>query len=415
VSSWERLRIAVRYTFALGGGQLSTFLSSLSMLGLVLAISLLIIVLSVMNGFDREMRENILAMVPHVTLHAAVPMENWREQMATVAAHPDVLEVTPFTEFDALFMRAGKIETAKGVGIDSSDSAAIARLLSSLDSSEVDIFARQRNSLILGVGIAESLGVSPGDELTLIVPGAGAGNGARGARFESVTLVALLETGTELDQGAALVPLNLASELAALGSSVSGLRVATRDLFAVTRIGWELMNEMPPGYYATNWMMTHGNLYSAIQLSRDLVSILLFSIIAVAAFNVVSSLVLVVFDKQGNIAILRTLGAGPGDIATIFVLQGAMIGLVGVILGGALGAAGSLGVPDLVSALERVLDINFLNTDVYPVSFLPVDVRLQDIVVVGGVAFVMCVLAAIYPALRAARLAPALILNQDRN
>ena len=224
-----------------------------------------------------------------------------------------------------------------------------------------------------------------------------------------------METGTELDQVAALVNLPLASELAGLGAAVSGLRVATRDLFDVTRIGWELINNMPAGYYATNWMMTHGNLYAAIQLSRDLVTVLLFSIIAVAAFNVVSSLVLVVFDKQGNIAILRTLGASPGDIAVIFVMQGAMIGLVGVTMGAVLGALGSMLVPDLVSALERVLNMNFLNTDVYPVSFLPVDLLLQDILVVGGVAFTMCVVAAIYPALKAARLAPALILNQDRN
>ena len=141
---------------------------------------------------------------------------------------------------------------------------------------------------------------------------------------------------------------------------------------------------------------------------------LLFSIIAVAAFNVVSSLVLVVFDKQGNIAILRTLGASPADIAAIFVLQGAMIGLVGVVLGALLGALGSLAVPDLVAGLEQLLDINFLNTDVYPVSFLPVDLLLRDVLLVSGIALAMCVVAAIYPALRAARLAPALVLNQDR-
>ena len=160
--------------------------------------------------------------------------------------------------------------------------------------------------------------------------------------------------------------------------------------------------------------MTHGNLYSAIQLSRDLISILLFSIIAVAAFNVVSSLVLVVLDKQGNIAILRTLGATGGDIAWIFVLQGAMIGLVGVLLGSAAGALGSLAVPNIVSRLEQLLGMQFLNTDVYPVSFLPVDLLAKDVLIVAGVALSMCVIAAIYPARRASRMAPALILNQDR-
>ena len=415
MSFLERLRIAIRYTFALGGGQLSTFLSSLSMLGLVLAISLLIVVLSVMNGFDKEMRERILGMVPHITLHSSIAIEDWQAQTALVAKHPDVIEVTPFTEFDALFMRGDKIETAMGVGIDSGDSAAVTRLLASLDEDEVASFRRQSNALVLGVGIAERLGVGRGDELTLIVPGAGGGIDAHATRFESLQLVALLETGTELDQAAAIVQLGLASELAGLGTAVSGLRVATNDLFDVSRVGWELMNNMPSGYYATNWMMTHGNLYAAIQLSRDLITVLLFSIIAVAAFNVVSSLVLVVFDKQSNIAILRTLGAAPRDIAIIFVLQGAMIGLVGVTLGAALGALGSQVVPDLVSGLERLLNMNFLNTDVYPVSFLPVDLLWRDVLIVGAVAFAMCVVAAIYPALRAARLAPAIILNQDRS
>ena len=414
MSLGERLRIAVRYTFSIGGGHLSTFLSSLSMLGLVLAISLLIIVLSVMNGFDKEMRERILGMVPHVTLHSHYPIEDWQEQVAAVSAHVDVVEVTPFTEFDALFMRGNEIETARGVGLAGDDAAAVARLLSTLPAEAIANFQHFPNSLILGAGIAQSLGVAAGDDLTLIVPPSGQDGSAQAARFELVRLVAVLETGTELDEVAAIVPLQLASELAGIGSAVSGLRIATRDIFAVSRIGWELVNTMPSGFYATNWMMTHGNLYSAIQLSRDLISVLLFSIIAVAAFNVVSSLVLVVFDKQGNIAILRTLGASPRDIATIFVLQGAMIGVVGVVLGAALGALGSMAVPQLVTWLEQLLDMNFLSTDVYPVSFLPVDLLLRDILVVGGIAFVMCVVAAIYPALRAARLAPALILNQDR-
>lgn len=415
MSTLDRLRIAMRYTFAFGGGHLSTFLSTLSMLGLVLAISLLIVVLSVMNGFDKEMRERILGMVPHVTLHSAIPIEDWPAQAEKVLQHPDVIEVTPFTEFDALLMRGGSIETARGVGIDGSDPAVVARLFGKLSAQQISDFQQDPAGLVLGVGIAERLGVKTGDELTMIVPAAEYGLDSRSAQFESVRLAAVLETGTELDQVAALLPLALASRVSGLGTAVSGLRIATNDLFDVTRIGWELMNNMPTGYYATNWMMTHGNLYSAIQLSRDLITVLLFSIIAVAAFNVVSSLVLVVFDKQGNIAILRTLGAAPWDIAVIFVLQGAMIGVVGVGLGALLGALGSMVVPQLVAKLEEILDINFLNTDVYPVSFLPVDLLLSDILVVGGVAFGMCVVAAFYPALRASRLAPAMILNQDRN
>lgn len=409
----ERLRIALRYTFAFGRGHLSTFLSSLSMLGLVLAISLLIIVLSVMNGFDKEMRERILGLVPHITVYSHLPIVNWRERAAVLAQHPDVLEVTPFAEFDALFLRGGDIETARGVGLDVADGAVMERLLGNLEQAQLDAFRQRPDALVLGVGIAERLGAQLGDSLTLIVPGTGQGAGARPSSFETLHLTGILDTGTELDQAAALLHLSTGARLAGLGEAVSGLRLATRDIFGVHRIAWELVNQLPPGFYSNNWMMTHGNLYAAIQLSRDLISILLFSIIAVAAFNVVSSLVLVVFDKRGNIAILRTLGASGRDIARIFVMQGAMIGLVGVILGALLGILGSLAVPGVIGWLEALLGLRFLNTDVYPVSFVPVDILASDVFLVGGIAFVMCVLAAIYPARRAAALAPAVVLSQD--
>ena len=383
------------------------------MAGLVLAIALLIIVLSVMNGFDKEMRERILGLVPHITVYSQSPMTHWEDQAELIAHHPEVVSITPFSQFDALFIRGGSIETARGIGIDIDTEDVSGQLRSSLSAAEVDSFRADSHSLILGSGLAQKLKVSVGDPLTLVVPSMLEGAGQQATRFQQVTLRAILNTGTEMDQSAALVPIELASGLAGLKGGVTGLRIATSDIFSVARIGWELVGNLPPGYYATNWMMTHGNLYAAIQLSRDLVSILLFSIIAVAAFNVVSSLVLVVFDKQGDIAILRTLGASPANIATIFVFQGAMIGLVGAVLGCILGVVGSLSVPALVAGLEQLLNIKFLNTDVYPVSFLPVDILGHDLVLVTGIAFAMCVLAAIYPALRAAALQPATVLHQE--
>ncbi|KAA1188256.1 FtsX-like permease family protein [Pseudohalioglobus sediminis] len=384
------------------------------MLGLVLAIALLIVVLSVMNGFDREMRERILSLVPHITLYSHRPMTDWEALQERVAAHPAVHSVTPFTQFDALFMRGTDIETARGIGM-AVDDPATELMLASLAASQRAAFEQRPDSLLLGVGIARRLGVSAGDTLTLIVPGGGLTGDTGATRLEALYLAGVVETGTELDQGVALLHLATASRLAGLGEAVSGLRVSTLDLFTVGSTGWELVNSLPVGHYATNWMMTHGNLYAAIQLSRDLVSILLLSIIAVAAFNVVSSLVLVVFDKQDNIAILRTLGASGADIAWIFVLQGALIGVVGVLAGSLLGAGLSQLVPGLVATLERLLDIRFLNTDVYPVAFLPVDLLLRDVLMVGGVALLMCLLAAVYPARRAAQLAPAMVLNQDRS
>ncbi|MEH6582851.1 MAG: lipoprotein-releasing ABC transporter permease subunit [Halioglobus sp.] len=413
MNSREILGIARRYTFAFGNGYLSTFLSVLSMAGLVLAISLLIIVLSVMNGFDKEMRERILDLVPHVTIHAHLPIENWEDKARILSAHPDVESVSPFSQFDALLMRGGKIDTVRVVGLELGVQDSPSQLVKHLPEGGLTQFIADPRGLILGAAVAEKLGVTAGDALTILAPAKQSVDLSSGAHYESVILRAILNTGTELDQSAAILHLPLASKVAGLGTSVSGLRLSTRDIFDVSRVGWELVNNLPTGYYATNWMMTHGNLYSAIQLSRDLISILLFSIIAVAAFNVVSSLVLVVFDKRGDIAILRTLGTSPREVACIFVLQGAMIGCVGVLLGSALGLLGSLLVTDLVSGLEQLLDIHFLNTDVYPVSFLPVDILPGDILFVGGTAFTMCVLAAIYPALRAARMSPAMVLHQE--
>lgn len=410
----ERLRFAVRYTFAFGQGHLSTFLSGLSMLGLVLAISLLIVVLSVMNGFDKEMRERILALVPHITLYSNEPINDWPIHLATLRSHVEVNEVAAFAEFDTLLMRGSNIETAKGVGLDAADTQMMARLLAALTPAQREAFGAEADAIVLGAGVANRLQIVPGDKLTLIVPERGQMTRSSQTRFKTVTLSAILNTGTELDEAMALVHLPLAAELAGLRDGVSGFRIATKDLFAVQRITWELLNNLPPQFYGTHWLMTHGNLYAAIQLSRDLVSILLFSIIAVAAFNVVSSLVLVVMDKQSNIAILRTLGAKGRDIAWIFVLQGAMIGTVGAVVGSALGALLSVLVPGAVGWLEQLLGMRFLNTDVYPVSFIPVEILPRDIALVSSIAFAMCVLAAIYPARRAAKLAPALILNQDR-
>ena len=411
----ELLRIALRNTFAFGRGYLSSFLSSLSMAGLVLAISLLITVLSVMNGFDKEMRERILGLVPHITVYNHLQMDSWRTAMEVLESQEGVVSVAPFVEFDALFMRNTTIETAKGIGLALDYEQKSGRLLNLLSAAELAAFEADPSGLVLGQGLADKLGVGRGDVLTLIAPAEGNRLSARSARFESLTVRAVLRTDTELDQSAAFLHMPLAARLAGLGDAVSGLRITTDDLFAVSALSWHLLNQLPPGYYSTNWMMTHGNLYAAIQLSRDLVTILLLSIIAVAAFNVVSSLVLVVFDKRSSIAILRTLGAGPRQIALVFLLQGGLIGIVGVALGSLLAIALSLVVPRAVAALERTLDFRFLNTDVYPVSFLPVDIIARDIAVVGVAAFSMCLLAAIYPALRAARLAPARVLQSERS
>ncbi len=381
------------------------------MLGLVLAVAVLLAVLSIMNGFDREMRERILSLVPHITVHAVngvAPADPIAERLL---ANPDVLAASPFVQFQGLLMRERRVEAVVGLGLATAEGLELQAMAGG--TAGTDFLGGDEDGMLLGAPLAERLGIDTGQRLTLLVPVAAGARGVTSTRTRVFTVKGLLRTGTELDESLAVVSLAAGSSLAGLEGAPSGYRLHTRDIFGVSGLGRELAASLPPGYYLTNWTMTHGNLYAAIQLSRQLITLLLLSIIGVAAFNVVSSLVLVVIDKQGDIAILRTLGATPGDIATIFLCQGGLIGLAGGILGGCLGGALSLAVPAAVGGAERLMGARLLATDVYPVSFIPVDLRVQDVALVSAAALVLCLMAALYPALRAARLAPAEVLQQE--
>ncbi|MEM0955922.1 MAG: lipoprotein-releasing ABC transporter permease subunit [Pseudomonadota bacterium] len=402
------LQIAGRYSLSWRRATLSSFLSLLSVLGMVLAIGLLILVLSVMNGFDREMRENILSLVPQLTLNAWQPQQNWQLELESLRAQPGVAAVAPFVELQGMLLHDLAIETALVQGVDPELQQAMSGLSRLLPAQTYRAFTDSPNGVLLGEQLAQRLGVRAGDRLTLIVP-AQAGQAA--SRFEVFELVGTLNSGTELDESLAVVQLSRASTI--IGGGVHGFRVRLEDVFAAPRMGWQLVQALPPGFYARDWTQTHGNLYTAIQLSRDLVILLLVSIIAIAAFNVVSSLVLVVLDKRADIAILRALGARPEHISAVFLRQGLLIALVGTVLGTALGVTASLGITDFVALLERALGIRFLNTDVYPIGYLPSDLRPRDLLIINGVAVLLCYLAALYPARRAARLPPAEALRHE--
>jgi lipoprotein-releasing system permease protein len=404
VKARELLRIALRYTLAFGRGHLSVFMSGLSITGLILGTALLLTVLSVMNGFDREMRERILALVPHVTVHTVANSTDSESLAARLESLPGVQKASAFVSFDGMATRGRSVIAIAGLGLEHAPGSVA-------DLARLPALASMQG-IVLGDTVARELDVQAGDFLTLFVPDA-RGSGGAAVRTERLEVVAVVDTGTELDEALALMSLAQASALAGLDGGISGLQLRYADPFAIEERLGELRRVLPPGSYATTWRMTHGNLYAAIQLSRDLVVLLLASIIGVAAFNVVSALVLIVIDQRGAIAILRTLGATPGEMAFIFIAQGLVIGVLGSLAGCALGVGLCRLLPELVAELERRLEFQFLSTDVYPVSFVPVDLRLEDIALIAAVAVVMCVIAALYPALRAARLAPASVLHQD--
>ncbi len=406
------LFIGIRYAAAKRNNQLVSFISWVSMLGMTVGVALLILVLSVMNGFDREMRTRILGLVPHVTVTAYGPEQDWQAIKEKVLQHSEVKAVAPYTQLNAMLLRGTDVETVLIYGIDPLQERNVSIINDYVDSAALDGLSGSSNGIVMGAALAERLGIVSGDSVNLMVPQENS-QGRANPKFARLKVLALFDTGTEIDQSIALMGIEKSLSLMAANKRNQGLRISVTDTFEAPRIGWELSQNIPYGYTARDWTRTHGNLYSAIQLSKQLVGLMLLTIIAVAAFNVVSALVMIVTDKRGDIAILRTAGASPGGIMAVFMMQGTLIALIGTAMGTLIGVVLSLVITDSVAALESVLNIQFLNSDVYPVDYLPSDLRLIDVAKVCGTAFVMSLLATVYPAWRAARVQPAEALRYE--
>ena len=388
-----RWSIALRQTLDPGKG-LSAFLSRVSIVGMALAIALLLAVQSVMSGFDREMRERILSLLPHVQVTSSGDADTLTELATSLEQRQEIVAVRPFVLTQALLMRGQTVSAAQLTGIDEAALAPYGSLLAPAVSDW------RSDSLIVGEAVAERLGLNVGDHVTFILPE------QDGSTYEPLGLrmTAVLDSGTELDEVLTLVHRDALDALQPTASIRRGLAIQLQDVFAATQWRWEIAQMVPSSMRVTDWRGTHGNLYTAIQLSRDLISLILFVVIFVAAFNVVSSLMLVVTDRRKAVAMLMAMGGRRADITAVFFLQGGLIGVVGAIAGVALGYLLAINAPDLAVMLEQWLGAPLLQTDVYPLAFVPVDIRWQDAVTTGGIAIGLSVLAATLPALRAASL-----------
>ncbi len=405
--------IGARYTGSKRGSRLTSFLSRTAIAGLVIGVSLLIVVLSVMNGFEREMRERILGLVPHISLYAASPAADWQQTAGRVEKIPGVLSATPLLQLNAMLVNGQNAQATLVFGIDPERERKATALSRFLSEQSIAQLISEDQAIVLGQGLAQKLGVEVGGRITAMVPNRDAGTGNMQPQIARFTLVGLIQSGTELDESLALLRLDTAQALSADRSGAIALRVTVDDLFAAPRIAADLWRELEGRYYASDWTSSQGNLYSAIALSKRLVGMMLAIIIAVAAFNVVSALVLVVNDKHGDVAILRSQGATSAGIVKIFLVQGFLVGAIGTLAGVIAGVALSLVITDLVVGIEHLFHVQFLRADVYPISYLPSDVRFGDVLYVAATALVMSMLAAIYPAWRAAKIQPALALRYD--
>lgn len=405
--------IGLRYTGAKRRNHFISFISGISMAGLTLGVAVLILVLSVMNGFDRELRQRILGMVPHGSITGIDAIAEWKSLADQVVQHPEIEGVAPFVNVQGMMSHRGRVQGVMVNGIDPNWERKVSILPDFIIEGEFESLEAGKFKVILGELLAKQLGAKIGDKVTLIMPEASLTPAGVMPRLKRFTVSGIFAVGAELDVSFAYVHMADAAKLARIPGKVQGLRIQTTDLFKAPAIVWNLMYDLEGHFRGSDWTRTHGNLFQAIQMEKTMIGLLLFVIVAVAAFNIVSALVMVVTDKQSDIAILRTLGMSPRSIMLVFMVQGSVIGVVGVLVGTGLGILLALTVTDIVAWIEQLMGIQFLNANVYFISYLPSQLLMSDVVMVASIGLAMALLATIYPSYRAAQVQPAEALRYD--
>lgn len=386
----------------------------ISIVGIAVGVWALIVVLSVVNGFREEVRSRILSFASHIQIVGlGGALADWRSLARAVAEHPRVAALAPFVHGEAMFFSGGVVRGALVRGVDPREEERVADFARYLRAGSLDALTPGRYGVVLGADLARALGVGPGDTLGLVVPQAQSGSAAL-PRLTQLTVVGLFEAGfQDADAGLALLNLADAQALFRMEDAVSGVRLRIDDPLAVRQVSRELLPRLPDGLYVTDWTRAHGNFFRALETTKRLMFAMLVVIILVAAINVVSTLVVMVSDKQGDIAILRTLGATPPSVMRVFVVHGLVIGVAGALLGVASGVVTALNIEFLVRAVERAFQIQFLSKDIYLIDALPSRLLPQDVALVALTSLALSFLATLYPSWRAARTAPAEALRHE--
>lgn len=409
------LFVGLRYTRAKRRNHFISFISLISMLGIGVGVLALITVISVMNGFEKELRERILGMASHLTI--SMPGErlsNWEDVAARVEGHPAVQGAAPYVQAEAMLSAQPRVSGAIVRGIDPAHEPRVTDLPDSMVAGRIDDLQARGYGIILGRELAASLGVGLGDSVMLITSNVAVTPVGALLRERRFTVVGVFEVGMyEYDRGTAFIHIRDAQKLFRLGDSVNGVRLKLAEMFDAPRIGRELRSELGAEYWISDWTQRHANFFRAVKTERTVMFVILALIVAVAAFNIVSTLVMVVTDKQADIAILRTLGASPASIMGVFMVQGTLIGVIGTAMGTVGGVALALNVENIIPWLESLFNVKFLSPDVYYISDLPSDLQWLDVIRIAMLSFGLSVLATLYPAWRAARTQPAEALRYE--
>ncbi len=407
--------IGTRYTRAKRRNHFISFISLISVIGIALGMTVLITVLSVMNGFQREIRTRILGVASHVQLSGpGGTLNDWQKVAAAAARHEQVIGTAPFIAAQGLLTNGSAVRGTFVRGILPEQEQRVDDIDKHMRSGRLEDLRPGEFGIVLGVDLARSLRVETGEKVVLIAPQGQVTPAGVIPRLKQFTVVGIFGVDHyEYDSGLAIMHLEDAQKLFRQGDSVSGVRLKLKDLFQSGAVARELTRSLGPDIYASDWTLQHANLLRAVQIEKRMMFFVVFLIIAVAAFNIVSGLVMVVTDKQSDIAILRTLGAAPFSITKIFMVQGTLIGVFGTLLGLAGGIALALNVESVVPIIETVFGFKFFSKDVYLISEVPSELQTPDVVLTAVFSFAISLLATIYPSWRASKVNPAEALRYE--
>ncbi|MEO7386238.1 MAG: lipoprotein-releasing ABC transporter permease subunit [Gammaproteobacteria bacterium] len=409
------LAIALRYVRSRNKNRFISFISVISMAGIALAVAVLIMVLSVMNGFESEVRNRILQIVSHASITGLDGhISDWLALSKVASSDPDVLSVARFVDGQAMLVGPTEIRGVQVRGIDPASELRTSALGSLMVDGRLDALAPGEFGMVIGRTLAEQLGVHVGDSVIVLVSQGITTPAGVVPRMRRFHVTGIFYAGMyEFDRALVFIHVADAQRLLRFGDDVTGIRLAVRDPLQAPTVVRAVANAWGGGVYVTDWTREHGNFFRSIQLTRSIIFVILLLVVGVAAFNIVSTLVMVVRDKRGEIAILRTLGSTPAAILTIFVLQGALVGIVGTVTGVAAGVLGAWNVSAIAAVLERLTGFQFLAPDVYFISELPSQLLWTDVWQVAGIALLLGLLSTIYPAWRGAVTAPAEVLRYE--
>ncbi len=409
------LFVGLRYTRAKRRNHFISFISMASMVGIAVGVMALIVVLSVMNGFQKELRARILGVASHVQITGFDGrLQNWQSVAEQARKNPDVLAAAPYINAQALLSNQQNVQGTLLRGIIPDLEDQVADIGRHMKHGDLKDLKPGQFGIVLGIELAHTLDARIGEKVVVIAPQEQVTPAGIMPRIKQFTVIGVFEVGMfEYDSGLALVHLEDAEKLYRMNQEVSGVRLKLRDLFDAPSVARELTRTLTGDVYITDWTRSHANYFRAVQIEKNVMFIILTLIVAVAAFNLVSTLVMAVTDKQPDIAILRTLGASPISIMKIFIVQGTLIGVIGTLIGVVGGILIALNIDVVVPAIERLFHTQFLDKQVYYISDLPSDLHWNDVITVGCVSLVLSLLATLYPSFRASRVNPAEALRYE--